>query len=120
MAASASERLAAARQQVDRACQLLGSPTARQMDDCAWLLQSAIAELTAARHCAPAEPDSKKTACVQARRLQASIDRAGRLLESAGTFYANWIRFLRVLTGGYTGGGEPAALDRGARLLARG
>ena len=132
MRALASERLAAARAHVDGACELLLSPTPQQMDECSRLLQAAISEII--RFCGsnrpalpvspPAtpvsSPGSDDAALEQARLLQTSIGRATRLLESAAAFYTNWIRYLSALCGGYTGQGQPAALERGARLLARG
>ena len=117
MPATASERLAAAHAAVDHACQLLLSPTPLQLDASAQLLQTAIAELVAV---ANSIPSSQSEARAQARLLKRSIDRAARLLESAAGFYSNWIRFVGALCAGYNGEGQPAPLDRGARLLAQG
>ena len=123
MPATAIERLAAARAAVDQACQLLLDPTPKQMDECAHLLQTAIAEIRNFRnpepHSLPVSPE-RDSALEQARLLHTSIGRAARLLESAAAFYANWIRCLSALCAGYTGQGQPAALERGTRLLAQG
>jgi hypothetical protein len=117
MAATASERLAAVQSAVDRACQLLLSPTPQQLDACARLLETAVSELSALPDTAP---ESKNDARAQARLLKKSIGRADRLLESAAEFYSNWIRFLGALCAGYTGQGQPASVEHDARLLARG
>jgi hypothetical protein len=116
MPRTASERLAAARNAVDDACQLLLSPTPQQLDDCSRLLQSAISEVCGVREGVRTPTDALR----QVRLLRASIGRAARLLESAASFHAHWIRCLGALCAGYTGQGQPAALDRGARLLAQG
>ena len=119
MPATAHERLAAARAAVDQACQLLLSPTSEQMDHCTGLLETAVAELTAFRSTSaqrqfPAENISL------ARSLIDSLARLKRLLESAGAFHANWIRCVSAMCAGYTGKGQPATLERGGHLLARG
>lgn len=124
MAASASERLAAARAAVDRACHLLLSPMPEQMDGCARLLETAISELTEFRNSgALTEPGSgapRQEALGQARLLKRSIVRAARLLQSAALYHANWIRCLGALSAGYTPQGQPAAVEHHVRLLARG
>jgi hypothetical protein len=128
MPRTASERLAAARSAVDRACQLLLSPTPQQMDACSQLIQAAISDLSESPNLEvpslPAGPQIRPAShpdeLHQARLLKASIGRAARLLESAAAFHAGWIRCLGALCAGYTGQGQPAALDRGAHLLARG
>ena len=119
MSASANERLAAARVAVDEACQLLLSPTPEQMDHCARLLETGVAELRAFRTSINASPP-RAEALAETRSLESSIGRAKRLLESAGAFYANWIRCLAALCGGYTNQGQPAPLERGGRLLVKG
>jgi hypothetical protein len=122
MPAAASERLAAARAAVDQVCQLLLSPTPEQMDQCAGLLQTAVGELTGFRNSAAAatNPQLKTEALTHARSLASSLGQAKRLFESAAAFYENWIRCLAGMCAGYTPHGQPAALDRGARFLARG
>lgn len=124
MSATANERLAAARAAVDNACQLLLCPTPEQMDRSAGLLESAIGELRKLR--APnhqlisVSPDEGSAALDQARLLSVSIRRTARLLERAAAFHANWIGCLSALCAGYTGRGQPAALERGVRMLAQG
>ena len=124
MAASASERLAAARAAVERASQFLLSPTPEQMDGCARQLETAISEITEFHNTVTlTEPGSgapRQDAIGQARLLKRSIVRAARLLESAALYHANWIRCLGALSGGYTPQGQPAAVERHVRLLARG
>jgi hypothetical protein len=122
MSASANERLAAARVAVDDACQLLISPTPEQMDRCARLLESAAAELRSFLQSLRASNHIQTRAeeLAETRSLVSSILRARRLLESAGAFYANWLRCLAALCGGYTGHGQPAPLERGGHFLAKG
>ena len=125
MAATASERLAAAGAAVDHVCQLLLSPTPEQMEQCTRLLETAVAEVTAGRMAAvapasgAAHPSSSHLE-TQGQLLKSSIGGARRLLESANSFYANWIRCLGALCAGYTEQGRAAAIQRGGRLLARG
>ncbi len=120
MPAAAQERLAAARAAVDQACQLLLNPLPEQMDRCAHLLESAVAELNAFRNAGPRLNHHLQSEQLQARSLQSSIGRAKCLLESAAAFYANWIRCLAALCAGYTAQGQPATLERGGHLLVRG
>ena len=122
MPATAQERLAAARAAVDQACQLLLAPTPEQMDRCTGLLETAVAELTAFRQVCPVSAQRPLPAenLSLARSLAASVARLKRLLESAGAFHANWIRCLAAICAGYTEQGQPATLERGGHLLARG
>lgn len=122
MPATASERLAAARAAVDQACQLLLSPTPAQMDRCAGQLQTALEELTAFRQTGNSldSPQIRTEALACARSLKSSIGRFKCLLESAAGFHANWIRSLAALCAGYTDQGQPATLERGRHVLARG
>ena len=125
MAATASERLAAAGAAVDQVCQLLLSPTPERMEQCTRLLAAAVAEVAAgrmavaARASGGAHPSSSHLEA-HGHLLKSSIGGARRLLESANTFYANWIRCLGALCAGYTEQGRAAAIERGGRLLARG
>ena len=123
MQATAHERLAAARAAVDQVCQLLLAPTPERMDRCIHLLEAAVGEITACSQ--PQDPaggmaDLPNEIGEHGRRLMTSIGRARGLLESANSFYANWIRCFSAICGGYTGQGQPAAIDRGVHLLARG
>lgn len=124
MAASARERLAAARASVERASQLLLSPTPEQMDGCARQLETAISEITEFRNSGPLTPPGgvapRQEALGEARLLKRSIVRAARLLESAASYHANWIRCLGALSAGYTPQGQPATVEHHVRLLARG
>ena len=123
MAATASERLAAAGAAVDHVCQLLLSPTPEQMEQCTRVLETAVAEMTAGRVAARASGAvhrSSRHLEAQGQLLKSSIGEARQLLESANTFYAGWIRCLGALCAGYTEQGRAAAIERGGRLLARG
>jgi hypothetical protein len=122
MPASANERLAAARAAVDKACQLLLTPTPQQMDRSSRLLESAVAHICAFQESTPTFPhlQARAEALAETQSLKISIGRAKRLLESAGAFYANWIRCLAALCGGYTNHGQPAPLERGGHFLVKG
>lgn len=124
MASGSDERLAAAQSAVDQVCQLLTTPALPQMDACTPLLENAAAELSAFHKTIGANSTSggarNLDALAEARLLSQSIGRAARLLESAAAFHVNWIRFLGAFCAGYTGAGQPAAVERGRRLLARG
>lgn len=122
MPASANDRLAAARAAVNRACQLLESPTPERLDRSTSFLETAISELVAYTRPAPAIVSGPERAAIreQALFLKSSIRHARRLSEAAAAFHANWFRCLRALCGGYTPQGQPAALNPHGRLLARG
>ena len=120
MPARAGERLAAARAEIDRVCQLLVSPTAEQLDRCAERLAGAIREVTVYRESGPTSIEFQAEDLQQARALETSLRRASRLLEAAAAFHENWWRCVGALCGGYTDRGAPAAVDRGCRILARG
>ena len=106
-AAEVVERLVAVRLQVDRACDLLISPTPTALDSCSHLLETACSRLAQLqpRLCQGAGNPAAKE---EARRLRAAIMCAGRLLENALSFHVNWGRLLGALSAGYTERGEPA------------
>lgn len=124
MAPRATERLAAARAEVERVCQLLEDPTPTQLDRCSGMLAVAVAEVAACRESEnPAgrgQEHARKAALEEARSLERSVGRARRLLEAAAAFHTNWIQCLSALCAGYTDRGEPATLERGSRICARG
>jgi hypothetical protein len=118
------ERLSEARSQVIEASRLLVSPVPESLDRCSLLLETAIAsvgacyaELTAMRGALLA-PD--EAAIEEARQLQHAVGLVKLLLENAFNFHLHWSRRLGMMTGGYTVGGEPAAVEHGRRVLGRG
>ena len=115
-----SERLTAARAEVDRAGHLLLAPTPEQLDQSTRVLAAAVAAITACRDAARRSPTSIPSVAEEARRLQRSILHARRLLDAAAAFHADWVQFLGALCAGYTDRGEAAAIERGSRLCARG
>ena len=119
MASDGSDRLAAACAAVDQACVALLDPTPEKFDRCSHLLSAAISELKAEREFGSAA-ERRQLLARDARDLQQSIGRARLLLESAAAFHRNWVQWLGALCAGYTGEGEPAPLDAGWRLFARG
>lgn len=119
MARNVSQQLASARAEVNDVCQILLSPSPAALDRCAPLLETAVAEVAA---CLPELRSSKGTQneVDEARRLHMAVCYAKRLLEGAAEFHRDWIRRLGALSGGYTGPGEPAPVDRGSRMQVEG
>jgi hypothetical protein len=112
------EGLLATRTDVDRACELLESPSPETLDRCSIVLEKAgcqLAEWQPQIRSGGGEP----AALAEAGRLRASVRRAGRLLEAALNFHLNWSRLRDALCGGYTRSGEPAAVPRGNRISYR-
>jgi hypothetical protein len=115
MSRDVSERLAAARAAVDRACHLLLSPAPGQIDRCSRLLEPLVPELTACHSVVrPVIKDDQ--ILTQATGLLDSLGRARRLLAAASAFHENWLRRLGEISAGYTGQGEPASPSRSPRI----
>jgi hypothetical protein len=118
--AQLSEQLAAARENLDRACELLLSPSPEALDQCAPLLEAAVTKVTACQQAVAGQEWTAPGASAEGRRLQAAVRRARRLLDSAAEYHQNWARRIGALSAGYDGRGEPAEVDRGRRLILRG
>ena len=116
MQRNTKEQLAEARTVVTEATQSLVAATPEALDRCAGLLREAAEKVAACTR----KPDSNEEALDEARQLQTAIERARILLDAAFRFHFEWSRRLGVISGGYTPDGEPAAVDRGARLAWRG
>ena len=116
MSTEVSERLAAARAAVDRACQLLLTPAPGEIDRCSRLLEPLILELTACQHDATGSTTTAATKH-QARRLAYSLYHARSLLEAASQFHRNWLRRLGEVITGYTGRGEPGLPEPESRIV---
>jgi len=110
------EQIFKAQAEVSLACDCLLLPTPERLDRCTAHLQAAIAAMPART----ADSIRSEGALDAARRLEQSLHRTGRLLETAWVFRQNWFRRLSVMIAGYAPGGEPAAMDRGCTLLIRG
>jgi len=118
-AAPGAERLAAARSEMNRACNLLIAPTPEALNTCRDSLERAVSALTEFRSlCAdfPADSGAKSLACA----LRAEVLRARGLLQSLASFYRGWERILGTMSAGYTAGGDPAPVARVGRLCCRG
>lgn len=113
-------QLAAAREKLDRACDLLLAPSPAALDQCALLLEAAVTTVAACQAVIAAPAQTEPGASAEARRLQAAVRRARCLLESAAEYHQNWARRMGTMSAGYDGRGEPAAIDRGRRLILRG
>jgi hypothetical protein len=118
-AADAMEQLVTARSDVDRACELLVTPSPGSLDRCSRVLEAAVQRLT------ESQPQLRRgvgdaTLLGEANRLRAAVRRAARLLEGANGFHLNWSRLRDAMTGGYTGRGDPSPVPRGSRISIRG
>lgn len=114
----AEGRLKAARAIVERACELLIMASPQSLDRCAAVLEKAVA---AVKECRPLlAEDLEQAGCRrETHRLRLAVRCATQLLENAARFQLQWDRTLRAMTG-YDGRGEPAQLEPGWRVLARG
>lgn len=113
--------LAGVLREVQRACDLLRSPTPAAVDRCSVVLGSAIARLVEWRKQFRAQsPASNRLVLEEARRLRASVHRAARLLESAAAYHSGWRKALGALCAGYTASGAPADAAPPGRLFLRG
>jgi hypothetical protein len=113
---AAVEILRAARLHVSRACDLLRSPSPTALDACAEALENAVAALLSG--CPMRPPDLEASA--EAHRLQAAVNSAVRLLQSAADYHLRWAQMLGTLTAGYTPAGEAAAVAHPRRICLSG
>jgi hypothetical protein len=112
MAAEMVERLTSLGLELNRAADLLVSPTPEALDQTTALLQAATLELAAVRAGLSPGVGLPAAAREAARGLRAASYRASRLLDAAADFFGNWNRYAGAITGGYIPGGEPAAVIR--------
>jgi hypothetical protein len=113
------EQLMAARQELDRACDLLTKPSPQAMDACTAVLEAAGRQL-AEWQPSFSQQAGNPVALEEAWRLKRSVTRAGRLLKGAGDFHLNWLRLRGAMTGGYTETGESAPLLHGHSICVQG
>jgi hypothetical protein len=118
-AADAMEQLVTARSDVDRACELLVSPSPGSLDRCSRVLEAAVQRL------AESQTQLRRgigdpSVVGEAYSLRADVRRAASLLEGANKFHLNWCRLRDAMTGGYTGRGDPSPVPRGSRISIRG
>lgn len=118
-AAPCAERLAMARSDVSRACDLLIAPTPQALESCQEALRRAVAAMAEfrAQH---KELPIEAGATPIVRGLQAEIRRARQLLQNLANFYHGWERILGTMSGGYNSKGDPAPVARLGRLCCRG
>jgi hypothetical protein len=110
------QQLVTTRSDVDRACELLVSPSPGSLDRCSRVLEAAVHRLAESHP----QPGAPKAVLGEAYRLRAAVRRAASLLEGANGFHLNWSRLRDAMTGGYTGRGDPAPVPRGSRISIRG
>jgi hypothetical protein len=113
-------QLADARQELERVCDLLLSPSPAALDQCSSLLKTAVAKVAACQAAVTGPHQTEPGASVEGHRLQAAVRRARRLLESAAEYHQNWTRRIGAMSAGYDARGEPAAVTQGRRLILRG
>lgn len=111
--------LAEVRAEVQRASDLLRSPTPAAIDRCSAALGSAISRLVEWRKQFRGQDRISKT-IEEARLLRTTVHRAARLLESAAAYHAGWRKALGSLCAGYTASGAPADAAPPGRLCLRG
>ena len=117
--ATVVEQLAAARLELDRAGELLTSPSPEALDRCSVVLEATGRQLTAWQP-RLAEQAGNPEALAEAWRLRRSFLRTERLLHHAGDFHLNWTRLRGAMTGGYTPSGEAAPVLHGHRISLQG
>jgi hypothetical protein len=118
-AAPRAERLAMARSEVSRACNLLIAPTPQALSSCHEALRQAVAAMSEVRpHQKDPQIDPSILPVVQG--LHAEIRRARQLLQNLASFYRGWERILGAMSGGYTANGNPAPVTRLGRVCCRG
>ena len=110
------EKLRRARGDVQRACEMLVSPTPQILDQCFVLLETTTQDLAGCRE----EPGGNPAALQEALQLHAAVHHAKALLDGAFAFHQAWARRLGAMTAGYTPHGEPACVAGGFRLVVRG
>jgi hypothetical protein len=113
--------LAEVRAEVQRACDLLRTPSPAAVYRCTAVLGSAVSLLGEWRkgfrgH----DHTANRLALEEALQLRATVRRARRLLETAAEYHARWRQALGSLCAGYTASGAPAAAARPGRLCLRG
>jgi hypothetical protein len=118
-AATVIEQLAAARGELDRAGALLTAPSPEALDRCCSVLEATGRQLSEWQP-RLAEAVGNPDALAEAWRLRRSFRRTERLLQNAGDFHRNWIRFRGAMTGGYTASGESAPVLHGHRISIQG
>ena len=114
-AARGAERLATARSEVHRACELLIASSPEALNNCQEALERAVNALKESQE-VPPEPGARPLALT----LKTEVLRARRLMEGLATFYKGWERILGTMSGGYTSNGAPATVTRQGRLCCRG
>ena len=100
-----------------RAGRLLEDPQPQALEACQSLLEEVRVGLRRAAATADQLPLRAQTRlCAELTELRKRLLRARLLLEQAAGFYSGWLRYKNSLTGGYTAGGEPAAVLITSRL----
>jgi hypothetical protein len=101
-------RLRAVRDEVERVCKMLESPTAGRLDQCGAALESAVGGLREIKRMA-SEVSPDPGALDEARQVQVALKRAGQLLKFAHDYHERWQRITGSMNCGYTAHGAPAA-----------
>lgn len=115
MSGTLLEQFAAASAELDRACEVLLSPTPEALERCSSVLDSAVCRIESfGPQLAEARGDAR--ALEAAYRVRRSFLHAAQLLENAASFHGTWLSIRGAMTGGYTDRGEAAPLRQIGRL----
>jgi hypothetical protein len=118
-AGEVTERLGAARSEVEQVCAWLADPSPAALDRCAGVLAAAASELmnqADSLSLARGDPD----ALAEAWKLRRAVRRAGGLLHHAAEYHVQWTRTLGARLDGYRPGGEAAPLLHPPRISLHG
>lgn len=117
--ATVIEQLASARFELDRAGELLTSPSPDVLDRCGSILEATGRQFT---EWLPrlAEQAGNAEALAEAWHLRRSFQRTQRLLHAANDFHMNWSRVRGAMTGGYTAAGDAAPILHSHRISLQG
>ena len=118
-AGEVTQRLEAARFEVEQVCTWLARPSPEVLDRCTGVLAAAASELSSDGdwpRVARGDPDT----LTEAWKLERAVRRAGRLLDHASQYHIQWTRMLGTRVDGYQPGGEPAPLVHPPQINLRG
>jgi hypothetical protein len=115
--AEVRNQLRSARDEVERICKLLETPTPAVLDRCGAAMQRVIGDLENNRQWIA---EAGEIGIAEARRLRPVVRRARALLNLAANYHDRWFHLLSGMSGGYTLRGAPAAPRLQSRLSLRG
>ncbi|MBZ5725988.1 MAG: hypothetical protein LAP87_13435 [Acidobacteriia bacterium] len=117
--AEATERLAAARSELGRACDMLVSPSPEMLDRCSAVLAQVAGELAGTADWLP-QARANPLALAEACRVRGAVMRARKLLQNASDYHLHWTQILGAMSAGYTAQGAAAPVVHRSRVCLRG